>query len=138
MAGREGAENLWLAWVGNVEDRCPLRPVLMADIGIISVDDDLSPARKLHPAQMADVRRCARRSAAIAFCARQYFVHVVPPIETAPAVAGGDAIKKGRIRIALSHASPPFYLTIVPFPTVANLRLTEKICQENFRGIPVR
>jgi hypothetical protein len=58
------------------------------------------------------------------------------PSKPPPAVAGGDAIKKGRIRIALSHASPPFYLTIVPFPTVANLGRTEKICQENFAVFP--
>lgn len=29
-----------------------------------------------------------------------------------------------------------FYLTIVPFPTVANLGRTEKICQENFAVFP--
>ena len=69
MAGRERAENLRLARIGNVEDRRSLRPVLMADVGIFPVDDDLSSARKLHPAEMANVRRCARRSAAIAFSA---------------------------------------------------------------------
>jgi hypothetical protein len=55
----------------------------MADIGIIPVDDNLSSSRNLHPAEMANVRRCARRSAAIAFSARQNFGHVAPPIEPA-------------------------------------------------------
>ena len=83
MVGRQSAENLRLARVGNVEDRGSLRPVLMAHIGIVAVDDNLSSSRNLHPAEMADVRRCARRGAAIAFSARQNFGHVAPPIEAA-------------------------------------------------------
>jgi hypothetical protein len=77
---RQGAKNLRLARIGNVEDRRSLRPVLMADIGVIPVDDDLSSTRKLHPAEMANVRRCARRRAAIAFSGGQNFAHVAPPI----------------------------------------------------------
>jgi hypothetical protein len=55
----------------------------MADIGIIPVDDDLPSSGNLHPAEMADVRRRTRRSAAIAFNPRQNFGHVAPPIEPA-------------------------------------------------------
>ena len=60
-----------------------MRPVLMADIGIIALDDDLSSTLKLHPAEMANVRRCARRSAGIAFSGRQNFGHIAPPIKPA-------------------------------------------------------
>ena len=47
MAGRESAENLRLARVGDVENGGSLRPVLMADIGVIAVDNDLSASGKI-------------------------------------------------------------------------------------------
>jgi hypothetical protein len=78
MIGFESAENLRFARVGNVKDRRAVRSVLMTDISIISVDDDLPSPRKLHPAEMANVGRCARRSAGIVFSGRQNFDHAAP------------------------------------------------------------
>src|SRR5262249_1437105 len=67
MTRLESAENFWLARIGNVEDGRPLGPVLMADICVVAVDDDLSAAGELRSAQVTNVRRAARRRAAVTF-----------------------------------------------------------------------
>ena len=70
VVGHQRANDLRLARIGNIEDRRSLDPVLMADIGIFPVKDNLPAALKLHPAEMANVRRPARRRAAITFRCR--------------------------------------------------------------------
>ena len=66
MAGCKRAQNLRLARVGNVEDRGPVRPVLVANVSKLSADDDLSSTLDFHPAEMANIGRRARRLAGIA------------------------------------------------------------------------
>ena len=67
MVRHQRAHDLRVARIGDVEDCRSQNPVLMADIGVILVQDDLPPALQLHPAEMADIGRPARRRAAIAF-----------------------------------------------------------------------
>jgi hypothetical protein len=80
----------------------------MANIGIIAMDDDLSSTLKLHPAEMANVRRCARRSAGIAFSGRQNFGHIAPPIEPAATGTSGNSSPQGNRNFFfwLSPSSP--------------------------------
>jgi hypothetical protein len=54
------------ARVGNVEDRRPLRPVLVADIGVLPLDRDLPAARELGAREMTNVGRRVRRRLRIA------------------------------------------------------------------------
>ena len=54
------------ARVGNVEDRCPLRPVLVADIGVLPLDGDLPAAGELGAGEMTNVGRRVRRRLRIA------------------------------------------------------------------------
>jgi hypothetical protein len=55
MRAHDLRNDLWLPRIGNVEDRRALGPILVADKGGSALDDDLAAARKLHPAQVADV-----------------------------------------------------------------------------------
>ena len=75
------SESLRLARIGDVQNGGSLRPVLMADKGVMAVNRDLSASRNLHGGKMADVRRCARRRADIALGRRQNFAHLAPPME---------------------------------------------------------
>jgi hypothetical protein len=58
-----------------------VRSMLMADIGIVALDDDLSATLKLHPAEMANIRRCPRRGTGIVFSYRQNLGHVFTSID---------------------------------------------------------
>ncbi len=49
------ADDLGATRIGDVEDGGSLRPVLVADIGVLSLDRDLSAARQLHAGEMADI-----------------------------------------------------------------------------------
>jgi hypothetical protein len=62
----------------------------MADVGIFPVDNNLSSSGNLQPAEMANIRRCPRRRAGIAFSGRQNFGHITPPVDPASDFTGGD------------------------------------------------
>ncbi len=70
VVGHQRADDLRLARIADIENRRSLDPVLMADIGIFPVKDNLPATLKLHPAEMTNIRRAARRSAAITFRCR--------------------------------------------------------------------
>ena len=72
MRAHDLRQHLRLARVGDVEDRRALRPVLMADEGGGALDHDLAAARQLHPAEVADVRRSARRGSGVGIEGRQH------------------------------------------------------------------
>ncbi len=60
------ADDLRLARIGNVEDRRALRPVLVADIGVVALDRNLAAARQFHAREVADVLGCMHGGAGIA------------------------------------------------------------------------
>jgi hypothetical protein len=55
MRGHELRQDSGLPRVRNIEDRGPLRPMLMSHKGELPLDHDLSAARNLHAREMADI-----------------------------------------------------------------------------------
>jgi hypothetical protein len=76
VRGHEAAEDLGLPWVGNLEDRRAFGPVLMPDISKSPLNYDLSAARHLHAAEMANILGSVGADTDIPMRRRQNLRHI--------------------------------------------------------------
>src|SRR5512138_3122061 len=58
-------DDFWILWIFDVNDRCPMRRIHMADVGIAVFDDNGAAAGKIHAAELLDVFADADRSGTV-------------------------------------------------------------------------